>query len=105
MLGVTAGTPWWTGLRPTLQPRPPVSTAAYRIRVTDVLTVGFFRTETLNQSRSVGPDGEIQLLLIGRVHVVGRTLAEIDFRRSYGILVLAIRRGGKTVQLPDGDER
>lgn len=36
---------------------------------------------------------------------IGRSLAELDFRRSYGIMVLAIRRAGETLQLPDGDER
>lgn len=76
-LAVTACSYRSDAMLPSPRDLPPVSTAAYRIRVTDVLTVGFFRTETLNQSRQVGPDGEIQLMLIGRVPVVGRTLAEV----------------------------
>jgi CPA2 family monovalent cation:H+ antiporter-2 len=36
---------------------------------------------------------------------IGRSLAQIDLRRAYGIMVLAIRRDGSTIQLPDGDER
>ncbi len=56
---------------------PPVSTAPYRVRVADTLGIGFFQSETLNQSRKVGPDGGIQLILIGRVDVVGRTLSEV----------------------------
>lgn len=56
---------------------PPVSTAPYRVRVADTLDVAFFQSETLNQSRKVGPDGGIQLMLVGRVDVVGRTLSDV----------------------------
>ncbi len=34
--------------------------------------------------------------------VAGRTLHEIDFRRRYGVTVVAIRRGERRLQLPDG---
>ena len=34
--------------------------------------------------------------------VAGRTLREIDFRRRYGVTVVAIRRGERRLQLPDG---
>ena len=56
---------------------PPVSTEPYQVRVADTLDIGFFQSETLNQSRKVGPDGGIQLMLIGRVDVVGRTLSDV----------------------------
>lgn len=34
--------------------------------------------------------------------VAGRTLHEIDFRRRYGVTVVAIRRGERRLRLPDG---
>ena len=34
--------------------------------------------------------------------VAGRTLHEIDFRRRYGVTVVAIRRGERQLRLPDG---
>lgn len=34
--------------------------------------------------------------------VAGRTLREIDFRRHYGVTVVAIRRGEHSLQLPEG---
>ena len=34
--------------------------------------------------------------------VAGRTLREIDFRRRYGVTVVAIRRGERRLQLPEG---
>ena len=65
---------------------PPVSTAAYQVRVADTLDIGFFQSETLNQSRKVGPNGGIQLMLIGRVDVVGRTLSDVkdELTERYG---------------------
>ena len=36
---------------------------------------------------------------------IGHSLADVDLRRAYGIMVLAVRRSGTTIQLPDGDER
>lgn len=56
---------------------PPMERAPYRVRVADVLNVSFFKTTTLNQTRTIGPDGQIQLALIGSVEVVGRTLPEL----------------------------
>ena len=76
-LSVTACSYRSAAMLPSPNDLPPVSTAPYRVRVADVLAIGFFPTATLDQSRKVGPDGEIQLMLIGRVHVVGRTLAEV----------------------------
>ena len=38
-------------------------------------------------------------------NAVGRSLAELDLRKEYGITVLAISRTGRKVTLPDGDER
>ena len=38
-------------------------------------------------------------------NAVGRSLAELDLRREYGITVLTISGTGRKVTLPDGDER
>ena len=38
-------------------------------------------------------------------NAVGRSLAELDLRREYGITVLTISGPGRKVTLPDGDER
>jgi CPA2 family monovalent cation:H+ antiporter-2 len=40
-----------------------------------------------------------------RSNAVGRSLAELDLRREYGITVLTISGEGRKVTLPDGDER
>lgn len=36
---------------------------------------------------------------------IGRTLADLNLRKDYGITVLAINRQGKKISLPDGDEK
>jgi len=38
-------------------------------------------------------------------NAIGRTLAELNLRKDYGITVLAINRQGEKISLPDGDER
>ena len=63
---------------------PPVLTGAYRIHVGDVLDIAFFKTVEMNQTRTVGPDGEIYLPLVGRVDVVGRTVDDITKEISEG---------------------
>ena len=55
----------------------PTSPAPYRVQVNDVLEFLFFKSTELNQARTVGPDGEVALQLIGAVRVAGRTVAEI----------------------------
>jgi len=40
-----------------------------------------------------------------RSNAIGRTLAELNLRKDYGITVLAINRQGQKISLPDGDER
>ncbi|MCX8043607.1 MAG: cation:proton antiporter [Desulfobacterota bacterium] len=44
-----------------------------------------------------------------RIHehsnAIGRTLAELNLRKDYGITVLAINRQGRKISLPDGEER
>ena len=57
---------------------PPILSGPYRIQVSDVLDIQFFKTIELNQTRTVGPDGEIYLPLVGRVNVVGRTGHQVD---------------------------
>jgi protein involved in polysaccharide export with SLBB domain len=61
------------------QPTPsaPVEPTPYRVQVNDVLEFLFFKNTELNQTRTVGPDGEVALQLIGQVRVAGRTLPEI----------------------------
>ena len=59
---------------PALAPADP---APYRVQVNDVLEFLFFKNTELNQTRTVGPDGEVSLQLIGRVRVGGRTTSEI----------------------------
>ena len=55
----------------------PAGPAPYRVQVNDVLEFLFFKNTELNQTRTVGPDGEVALQLIGQVRVAGRTLPEI----------------------------
>jgi polysaccharide export outer membrane protein len=49
----------------------------YRVQVNDVLEFLFFKNTELNQTQTVGPDGEVALQLIGSVRVAGRTLEDI----------------------------
>ena len=49
----------------------------YRIQINDVLEFLFFKNVELNQTRTVGPDGDVSLQLVGRVRVAGRTVDEI----------------------------
>jgi protein involved in polysaccharide export with SLBB domain len=56
---------------------PPIMDGPYKIQVGDVLEVEFFKTIDLNQTRTVGPDGEIYLPIVGRVEVVGRTVDDV----------------------------
>jgi protein involved in polysaccharide export with SLBB domain len=65
---------------------PPVLTGPYRIQVGDVLDIAFFKTVDLNQTRTVGPDGEIYLPIVGRVDVVGRTVDDVTKEISEGYL-------------------
>jgi polysaccharide export outer membrane protein len=63
---------------------PPILTGPYKIQVGDVLNIDFFKTTDLNQTRTVGPDGEVFLALIGRVKVVGRTVDDITAEITEG---------------------
>ena len=56
---------------------PPILSGPYRIQVGDVLDISFFKTIDLNETRTVGPDGEIFLPIVGRVDVVFRTLDDV----------------------------
>lgn len=42
---------------------------------------------------------------LGRTRIVGHSLAEVDLRGRFGITVLAIRRGNRTITQVQGDER
>ena len=55
----------------------PTGPASYRVQVNDVLEFLFYKNTELNQTRTVGPDGEVSLQLVGRVRVGGRTTNEI----------------------------
>ena len=63
---------------------PPILSGPYGIQVGDVLDIQFFKTIELNQTRTVGPDGEIYLPLVGRVHVVGRTVDDVTAEITEG---------------------
>jgi protein involved in polysaccharide export with SLBB domain len=56
---------------------PPVMSDSYRIQVGDVLDIAFFRAIDMDQTRTVGPDGDIYLPIVGRVKVVGRTVDDV----------------------------
>jgi protein involved in polysaccharide export with SLBB domain len=56
---------------------PPPITDEYRVHVGDVLEISFLKPAELNQTRTVGPDGNIHLLIIGRVSAAGRTIDDL----------------------------
>jgi CPA2 family monovalent cation:H+ antiporter-2 len=48
---------------------------------------------------------EVRCIRVGNgSSAVGRSLSQINLRKDYGITILAIRRGGETIVLPDGDD-
>ena len=65
---------------------PPPVQEAYRIHVADVLELTFFKTTSLNQRRTVGPDGQVSFVLVGQVSVVGRSVADLtqELTERYG---------------------
>ena len=63
---------------------PPILSGPYRIQVGDVLAVEFFKTIDMNQIRTVGPDGDIYLPLVGRLNVVGRTVDDVTTEITEG---------------------
>lgn len=50
----------------------------YRVQPADVLEISFFDRPELNQVRTVGPDGQIYLPLVGAVQVTGRTVDDLN---------------------------
>jgi protein involved in polysaccharide export with SLBB domain len=56
---------------------PRVVERPYEVQVGDVLSVDFFKTTDLNQVRTIGPDGDMFLPLVGRVTVAHRTIDDI----------------------------
>jgi len=56
---------------------PNVVTGPYKVSVGDVLEINFFKATQMSQVRTVGPDGEIFLPLVGRVSVYGRTVDDV----------------------------
>jgi polysaccharide export outer membrane protein len=63
---------------------PPVLTEHYRIQVGDVLDITFFKATEMDEIRTVGPDGDIHLPLVGRVNVVGRTVDDVTAEITEG---------------------
>jgi polysaccharide export outer membrane protein len=65
---------------------PEVVSGPYKVAVGDVLEINFFKATQMSTTRTVGPDGEIFLPLVGRVAVMGRTVddvtAELNARYS-----------------------
>jgi len=52
------------------------------------------------------PDVEIRSLRVqGRSEAVGKSLAETQMRKKYGVTLLAVRRGGEITTIPDPDIR
>ncbi len=50
------------------------------------------------------PDSEIETVrLSDKSNLSGKTLAEVGFRKKYGVTVLAIQRGKETITNPSGD--
>jgi CPA2 family monovalent cation:H+ antiporter-2 len=50
------------------------------------------------------PDTEIETIRIEEVSpLAGKTLADIGFRKKYGVTILAIKRGKQTITNPSGD--
>ena len=56
---------------------PPIVAGPYRFQAGDVVEINFFKQEELNQLRTVGPDGEISLILLGPVRIAGRTIVDV----------------------------
>jgi protein involved in polysaccharide export with SLBB domain len=69
---------------------PPALSGPYRVQVGDILEIRFFKSTQLNQSLTVGPDGDIYMPLIGKVHVFDRTVTEItdDLNERYAAEVV-----------------
>jgi protein involved in polysaccharide export with SLBB domain len=63
---------------------PPVLSDSYRVQVGDVLDISFFRAIDMDQTRTVGPDGDIYLPIVGRVKVVGRTVDDVTSELNEG---------------------
>jgi protein involved in polysaccharide export with SLBB domain len=63
---------------------PPIYSGIYRIQVGDVLNVNFFKTTQLNQTLTVGPDGDLYLPIVGRIRVAGRTVDQITEELTEG---------------------
>jgi polysaccharide export outer membrane protein len=68
------------------QALPDVVTGPYTVAVGDVLDINFFKATQMSTTRTVGPDGEVFLPLIGRVAAVGRTVDDIteELNTRYG---------------------
>ncbi|MDK2974095.1 MAG: monovalent cation:H+ antiporter-2, family [Methanofollis sp.] len=50
------------------------------------------------------PGAEIETLRVGQdARIAGHTLAEANLRRSFGVTVLAVRRGDEVITAPSGD--
>lgn len=64
---------------------PPPTMEPYEIAVGDVLEIDFFRATNLNRVRTVGPDGDIYLPLIGKIRAAGRTVDDLtdDLLQQY----------------------
>ncbi len=60
--------------------------------------------EVFPELRQHLPDNEIETIRIeASSPLVGKNLSEVDFRKKYGVTVLAIRRGRETITNPAGD--
>ena len=68
-----------------------------------------FRSLSIESDRFYGdndffPHADVRIFEVsGRSPVAGKTLAQTDLRKKYGLTVLAVRRGNQTISNPDGD--
>jgi len=65
---------------------PEVVSGPYKVAVGDVLEINFFKATQMSTTRTVGPDGEIFLPLVGRLAVMDRTVDDItaELNTRYG---------------------
>ena len=64
---------------------------------------------TLRPEEAAAPESErfvvAELSVVAGERVAGRTLAELNFRRNYGVTVIGIRRGRERIATPGAGER
>ena len=91
-----------------LVPKEEIDGMVARIRADgyDMLRSPSTLTTTLQDLSAVLSDMEVRVIRVQKgSNAIGRSLAELNLRKDYGITVLAVNRAGGRRTLPDGDER